>query len=535
MGLKEEDTTILRKTPSYCNGVAHTGTLKSQVDAKEEEKKPLRVRGKDYFEETPLLMALSTYLSYVILGIFGHIRDFMRSTGLEETHMSSELDRKGYVPLYQSFESFYTRNVYRRIRDCLNQPICSVPGAVIDLVDRVSYDNNWTFTMPGTVTKAINMGSYNYLGFAENSGPVVDEVERSIKRYGSGTCSSRHELGTLAIHQELEELMARFLGVEACLTVGMGFATNSTNIPGLAQRGCLLLSDELNHASLILGCRLSGATIRVFKHNNMKDLEDKLRDAIVEGQPRTHRPWKKIIIIVEGVYSMEGSIVMLPEILALKKKYRAYVYLDEAHSVGALGPTGRGVVDYFGLDPRDVDLLMGTFTKSFGAAGGYIAGSKAVIEHLRAQSHSFCYAASMPAPVAQQIIATCRVIMGEQGDGEGRRRIERLARNTHYFRRRLQQMGFIIYGNEDSPVVPLMLYLPSKIAGLVRYLMKRGVATVGVGFPATPLLEARARFCMSASHTKEMLDQALSVIDKAGDYLYLKLSKQKRSTEEIVY
>ncbi|KAH7972647.1 hypothetical protein HPB52_014751 [Rhipicephalus sanguineus] len=488
MGLKEEDTTILDKTSNCCNGVAHSETPKNQSNAKHEEKKP-RVRGKDYFEETPLLMALSTYLSYVILGIFGHIRDFMRSTGLEETHMSTELDRKASADAW----------------------------------------------MPGTVTKAINMGSYNYLGFAENSGPVVDEVQRSIERYGSGTCSSRHELGTLAIHQELEELMARFLGVEACLTVGMGFATNSTNIPGLAQKGCLLLSDELNHASLILGCRLSGATIRVFKHNNMKDLERKLRDAIVEGQPRTHRPWKKIIIIVEGVYSMEGSIVMLPEIIALKKKYRAYVYLDEAHSVGALGPKGRGVVDYFGLDPRDVDLLMGTFTKSFGAAGGYIAGSKAVIDHLRAQSHSFCYAASMTAPVAQQIISTCRVIMGETGDGEGQRRIERLARNTHYFRRRLQQMGFIIYGNEDSPVVPLMLYLPSKIAGLVRYLMKRGVATVGVGFPATPLLEARARFCMSASHTKEMLDQALSVIDKAGDYLYLKLSRKKRSTEEIVY
>ncbi|CAN8008870.1 unnamed protein product [Ixodes pacificus] len=532
MGLKVEDTAILDKAPNCCNGVSHTGSPKTG-DSK--DGKQARRKGKDDFEETPLLMALSTYLSYVILGIFGHIRDFMRSVGLEEIRTATEKDREGYVPLYQSFESFYTRNVYRPIRDCFNQPICSVPGAVIDLVDRVTDDNNWTFTMPGTVTKAINMGSYNYLGFAENSGPVVDEVEKSIRRYGSGTCSSRHELGTLAIHQELEDLVARFLGVEACMTVGMGFATNSTNIPGLAQKGCLILSDELNHASLILGCRLSGATIRVFKHNNIADLERKLRDAIVGGQPRTHRPWKKIVIIVEGVYSMEGSIVNLPEIVALKKKYKAYLYVDEAHSIGAMGPTGRGVVDYFGLDPRDVDLHMGTFTKSFGAAGGYIAGSKAVVDHLRAESHSFCYAASMPAPVAQQIISTCRVIMGEVGSGDGQRRIERLARNTHYFRRRLKQMGFIIYGNEDSPVVPLMLYLPSKIAGLVRYLMKRGVATVGVGFPATPLLEARARFCMSASHTKEMLDQALSVIDKAGDYLYLKLSKRKRTTEEIVY
>ncbi|XP_064463994.1 serine palmitoyltransferase 2-like, partial [Ornithodoros turicata] len=487
MGLLEEDTGILSKTASHCNGVSHTGTTKQEQD-----KATRRRMGRDEFEETPLLMALATYVSYVILGIFGHIRDFMRSVGLEETHAAVETDREGYVPLYQSFESFYTRNVYRRIRDCWNHPICSVPGAVIDLVDRVSLDNNWSFTMPGTVTKAINMGSYNYLGFAESAGPVADEVETSIRTYGNGICSTRHELGTLDIHLELESVVARFLGVEDCLTVGMGFATNSTNIPTLAGRGCLLLSDELNHASLILGCRLSGATIKVFKHNNMKDLERKLRGAIVEGQPRTNRPWKKIIIIVEGVYSMEGSIVKLPEVIALKKKYKAYVYLDEAHSIGALGPTGRGAVDYFGVDPRDVDLLMGTFTKSFGAAGGYIAGSKHIIDHLRAHSHSFSYAASMSAPVAQQIISTCRVIMGEIGDGEGQRRIERLARNTHYFRQRLKQMGFIIYGNEDSPVVPLMLYLPSKIAGFVRYLMKRGVATVGVGFPATPLLEARA-------------------------------------------
>lgn len=159
---------------------------------------------------------------------------------------------------------------------------------------------------------------------------------------------------------------------------GMGFATNSLNIPTLISPGCLVVSDEKNHASIILGLRLSGAVTKVFNHNSMKDLERVLRDSIASGQPKTGKPWKKILIIVEGVFSMEGSIVKLPEIVALKKKYKAYIYLDEAHSIGATGPSGRGVLDLYGVDPKDIDILMGTFTKSFGSAGGYIAGSKVI-------------------------------------------------------------------------------------------------------------------------------------------------------------
>jgi serine palmitoyltransferase len=160
--------------------------------------------------------------------------------------------------------------------------------------------------------------------------------------------------------------------VEAATTFGMGFGTNSMNIPVIAGGKTLILSDELNHTSLILGARLSGSTIRVFKHNDVHDLEEQLRSAIIEGQP-SGRPWKKIIIVVEGIYSMEGTMAPLKEIINLKKKYKAYLYLDEAHSVGALGSNGRGIVDHSGCDPKDVDILMGTFSKSFGAAGGYIA------------------------------------------------------------------------------------------------------------------------------------------------------------------
>ncbi|XP_063039746.1 serine palmitoyltransferase 2 [Engraulis encrasicolus] len=481
------------------------------------------------FEQTPMLVAVLTYMGYGILTIFGYLRDFLRDWKIEKCHIAREREQqKDFVPLYQDFENFYTRNLYMRIRDSWNRPICSVPGAKFDLVERVSPDYNWTFEYPGRVVRdVVNMGSYNYLGFAENIGMCAEAAAAVTQRYGVGVASTRQEMGNLDRHRDLEELAARFLGVESAMAFGMGFATNSMNIPALISKGSLILSDELNHASLVLGARLSGATIRVFKHNNMQSLEKLLRDAIIHGQPRTHRPWKKILIVVEGIYSMEGSIVRLPEVIALKKKYKAYLYLDEAHSIGALGPHGRGVVDYFGLDPRDVDIMMGTFTKSFGAAGGYIGGRKDLMDYLRTHSHSAVYATSMSPPVVEQIITSMKCIMGEDGTTIGRERVRALAENTAYFRRRLQELGFITYGNSDSPVVPMMLYMPAKIGAFSREMLKRNIGVVVVGFPATPIIESRARFCISAAHTKDMLDKALEKISEVGDLLQLKYSRQR--------
>lgn len=236
----------------------------------------------------------------------------------------------------------------------------------------------------GTETECLNLGSYNYLGFASNTGPCAEQSIEAIEKYGIATCSPRSELGTQSIHVELEELTARYLGVDDAIVFGMGFATNSMNVPALLSPGCLVVSDEKNHASIILGLRLSGATTKVFRHNNMKHLDKVLRDAIITGQPKTHEPWKKIMIVVEGVFSMEGSICNLPELIALKKKYKAYIFLDEAHSIGALGPNGGGVIDFYNCNPKDVDICMGTFTKSFGSAGGYIAGSKVCMCELNA-------------------------------------------------------------------------------------------------------------------------------------------------------
>ncbi|XP_074502652.1 serine palmitoyltransferase 3 [Sebastes fasciatus] len=491
-----------------------------------------RQHRQEFFEQAPMYVAVMTYLGFGIVTLFGYLRDFLRAVGLEKCHLAQERgEQKDFVPLYQDFENFYTRNLYMRVRDNWNRPVCSLPGPVFDLMERVSDDYNWTFRFTGkTIHNAINMGSYNYLGFAENNADFLKTVADKTRQYGVGVCSTRQEIGNLSIHKELEKLVANFLGVESSMTFGMGFATNSMNIPALVGKGGLILSDELNHTSLILGARLSGATIRVFKHNNMHSLEKMLREAICSGQPRTHRPWKKILIMVEGIYSMEGSVVRLPEIIALKKKYKAYLYLDEAHSIGAVGPSGRGVTELFNVNPADVDVMMGTFTKSFGAAGGYIAGNKELVDYLRSHSHSAVYASAMSPPVTEQIIRAMKCIMGKDESTEGIRRIHQLAENTRYFRARLKEMGFIIYGNDDSPVVPILLYMPGKVVAFAREMLARKIGVVVVGFPATPITEARARFCLSAAHTRAMLNQVLHNLNEVGDDLCLKFSRLKYSS-----
>ncbi|EYC19227.1 hypothetical protein Y032_0025g1249 [Ancylostoma ceylanicum] len=470
-------------------------------------------RAPNEFEHLSRFTKFSVYFSWIVLLVFAYIRETLRRWGLENDKASKELDKQlDFVPLFSDFESVYSRNCYVRVRDVFERPIGSVPGATVNLVDRTSDDYNWTFKYPGTQTEVINVGSYNYLGFAQASGPCADASIARIDEEGLATCTTVHERGRSVSQYKLEKLVAEFLKVEDAIVFSMGFATNSMNAPCLVDKHSLIISDQYNHASLILGCRLSGASTKVFKHNDMQSLEKILRNAIAYGNPKTYRPYRKILIIVEGIYSMEGSICNLPGIIALKKKYGAYLYLDEAHSIGAMGATGRGVVEYWGCDPKDVDILMGTFTKSFGAAGGYIAGAKKTIDHLRVNSPTGYYSCPMSPPVAQQIYTSMSIIMGKDGTNDGAHRIELLARNSRYFRLRLKQMGFIVYGSDDSPVVPVLLYYPAKCGFYGREMLARGVGVVVVSFPATDMTESRCRFCISAAHTKEMLDKVTYIL-----------------------
>ncbi|KAF8651518.1 hypothetical protein AX16_004714 [Volvariella volvacea WC 439] len=533
-------------------------------------------------QEPPYYVLLSTYISFIIIICLGHLRDFVGKR-LKSSAYKHLIPSDGYAPLNSDFDSFYTRRLKTRMDECFSQPVTGVAGRTIVILDRISPDFNKSFTFTGGRTRCLNISSYNYLGFAQAKGGCADAVEESIRRYGVSSCGSRLEGGMNDLQTMTEALVAKFVGMEDALISSMGFATNSTLIPALVGKGCLVISDELNHASIRFGVRLSGAQVRMFKHNDMDSLESLLRESISQGQPKTHRPWKKILLIVEGLYSMEGTLVNLPAIMDLKRKYKFYLFVDEAHSIGALGPNGRGVSDYFSINPRSIDILMGTFTKSFGAAGGYVAGNKSLIDRLRLRGYSSPYAEAMTPPVLTQVIASMASIMGvalpsafqqppqqltshapslevvqhpgpvpstmlpswitlppalSSGD-EGRTRLRRLAFNSRYLHLGLRKLGFITYGHPSSPIVPLLLWNPGKMIAFHRMMRQRQtpIVVVVVAYPATPLHSGRVRFCVSAAHTKEDVDTVLRACDDIGEALDIKhgLKRGERwSVDEVV-
>ncbi|KAI0834983.1 serine palmitoyltransferase 2 [Hypoxylon sp. FL0890] len=475
-------------------------------------------------DEPPYYYVLTTYISYLLLLALGHIRDFFGKRFSKKPLYKTIRAANGYAPLNDDFDSFYTRRLKMRIDDCFARTSTGVPGRYITLMNRVSDDFNETYKYTNGVTETLNMSSYNYLGFAQSEGPCANAVEECVKRYGLSFCSPRADSGTSDLAVEVEKEIASFVGKPAAMVFSMGFVTNASSFPALVSKGCLILSDELNHASIRLGARLSGAVIRSFKHNDMMDLEKRLREAIAQGQPRTHRPWKKILVAVEGLYSMEGTMCDLPGILNLKDTYKFALYVDEAHSIGALGPKGRGVCDYFGIDPSRVDILMGTLTKSFGANGGYIAAEKHIIDKLRSSNSATKLGESPTPAVLMQILASLKIIAGELVPGQGEERLQRIAFNSRYLRLGLKRLGLIVYGHDDSPIIPIALYNPAKISAFSHEMLKRNISVVVVGYPATPLISSRARFCVSAAHNKDDMDRLLAACDEVGDILQLKFS-----------
>lgn len=558
---------------SHDDHVGHDDNKTGDFQSREDEN---RRQPENHAIELPAFAAYTTYFGYAVLILCGHIRDlFAKLLGqgryLRDTDNSPYVsdDLRWYAPLLSSWENFYTRRLYHRIQDCFNRPIASNPGANIQVLERVSTDGNKTMSLLGALQDldndrqrseytdpkvgnrkkshfleatnlyhdkhgsedqrgrvartCLNLGSYNYLGFADDWKLTCrDDVLASLNDLPISNSSCRNEFGTTKLHREVEEVVARFLNKEDALVLNMGFNTNCTTIPALTCRGDLLISDELNHTSIVNGARSSGAAIRIFRHNDTEHLEDILRQAIIMGRPRTRRPWNKIMVIVEGIYSMEGEYCDLKNVVRVCKKFGAYIYLDEAHSIGAMGPTGRGCAEYCGVNTCDIDIMMGTFTKSFGGMGGYIAGSKDVISFLRRRCAGSSYHNSLSPAVCQQVLSSFKVVMGEDGTNIGRKKIQGLRDNSNYFRMRLQGMGLHVLGHYDSPIMPVMLYNPTKIAAFSRECYKRGLAVVVVGFPAVPILESRARFCISAGHTREQLDCALEEIEEVADILKMR-------------
>lgn len=468
----------------------------------------------------------TTYISWGILIIIGHVLDWFAKVfdDPESRHLKVY---NGYAPLTSDFDSFYTRRLKHRLDDCFNRPTTGVPGRFITYLERITRDFYHTYEPTGRKIDCLNLASYNYLGFAQSVGQCTDAAEEAINHYGIIAGGTRVSGGSSVAHIVSEKVVADFVGKEDAVIYSQGYATNAVIFSSLVDKDCLVISDELNHASIRFGVRMSGASCKVFKHNNMKNLEKLLRQQISGGKPRTHRPWKKILVVVEGLYSMEGTICNLPGLLELKKKYKFYLFVDEAHSVGAMGPNGRGVCDYFGISTNDVDILMGTLTKSFGAAGGYVAADKALIQRIKCAGMGSIYSENSAPPVLGQINSSLKTITGEIRPGEGEERLQRLAFNSRYLRLGLKRLGFSVSGLADSPIVPMMLYNVPRLPALSRWLLERGIAVVVVGYPATPLASARVRFCVSSSLTKEDLDMLLRKVDEIGSIVRVKMSTEK--------
>jgi len=351
--------------------------------------------------------------------------------------------------------------------------------------------------------KVLNMCSNNYLGFA-NEPRLKEAAKKAIDKWGVGPGAVRTIAGTLKIHEELEKALAEFKKVEAVLFLQTGFIANQAVIPAIVGAGDAILSDELNHASIIDGVRLSKAERYIWKHRDVKDLEEKLKEATEKGARRK-------LIITDGVFSMDGDLAPLPEIVELAEKYDAMVMVDDAHGEGVLGEAGRGIVDHFGLHGR-VDIEIGTLSKAFGVVGGYVAGKKELIDYLKQKARPFLFSTPLsPADTAASLEAV-KILM-ESGD-----RVKKLWDNARYFKENMKKLGFDL-GVSETPITPVMLYDAKVATEFSKRLLEEDVFAQAIGYPTVPKGKARIRVMISAVHTKEDLDFAIEKFEKVGKEL----------------
>ncbi len=348
--------------------------------------------------------------------------------------------------------------------------------------------------------RVLNLCSNNYLGFANEPRLKKTAIE-AIEKWGVGPGAVRTIAGTLKIHEELEEALAKFKRVEAALFFQTGFITNQAVIPTLVEEGDAVFSDELNHASIIDGIRLTKAKRYIFKHRDVEDLKAKLEEASGEN-------FRRRLIVTDGVFSMDGDLAPLPEIVELAEKYNAMVMVDDAHGEGVLGEAGRGIVDHFKLHGR-VDIEVGTLSKAFGVVGGYVAGKRELIEYLKQRSRPFLFSTPLSPADAAASLEAVRILM-ESGE-----RVERLWENARYFKEKMSELGFDT-GKSETPITPVMLYDAKLATQFSRELFEEGIFAQAIGYPTVPKGKARIRVMISAVHTKEDLDFAIEKFAKVG-------------------
>ena len=349
--------------------------------------------------------------------------------------------------------------------------------------------------------EVINLSSNNYLGLTTHPKLRRAAID-ATRKYGVGSGAVRTITGTMKIHMELEEQIARFKKVEACVVFQSGFAANAGTVSAILGKEDLIISDELNHASIIDGCRLSRATIKVFKHKDVADCERVLKET-------ENWPGKKLLI-TDGVFSMEGDIADLPKLCDLAERFNCIMMVDDAHSSGVLGSRGRGTIDHCGVHGR-VDIQVGTLSKAIGAIGGYVCGSKDLIEFLYHRARPFLFSTSHPPSVT----ATCQAAFELLDSEAGEKLIKKLWANTKFFKRKLKKLGFKT-GESETPITPILVGDAGKAFEFSRELFSEGVLAMAIGFPTVPEGKARLRTIVTATHKRADLERAAEIIGRVG-------------------
>ncbi len=341
----------------------------------------------------------------------------------------------------------------------------------------------------------INLASNNYLGLITHP-KLIEAAIEATRKYGAGSGAVRTISGTMDLHLELERKIAAFKNVEACVVFQSGFAANAGTVSAILSPDDHIVSDALNHASIIDGCRLSKAKIHVFAHRDMAQAEAKL--AALQDSPG-HK-----LLVTDGVFSMDGDIAPLPALVELAEKYGAIMMVDDAHASGVLGRAGRGTVDHFGLHGR-VHIQVGTLSKAIGVLGGYVCGSRDLIDYLYHRARPFLFSTSHPPSVAASCIAGFDVLEQEP------ERMQNLWKNTGHFREALKNAGFDT-GTSETPIIPIMAGQAKTAFAFSRALFEQGLLATGIGFPTVPEGKARIRTIVTATHTTEQLDRATEIL-----------------------
>ncbi|MDN3437159.1 glycine C-acetyltransferase [Planococcus sp. APC 3900] len=349
----------------------------------------------------------------------------------------------------------------------------------------------------------INLSSNNYLGLATNE-DLKQVAKDAIDKYGVGAGAVRTINGTLDLHVKLEEKLAEFKGTEAAISYQSGFNCNMAAISAVMDKNDAILSDQLNHASIIDGCRLSKAKIIAFKHSDMEDLRLKAKEATESGL------YNKVMVITDGVFSMDGDIAKLPEIVEIAKEFDLVTYVDDAHGSGVTGK-GKGTVKHFGLE-KEIDMQMGTLSKAVGVVGGYVAGKKNLIDWLKVRSRPFLFSTAVTPGDVAAITAAVQMII------DSTELHDKLWDNGDYLKKGLDQLGFDI-GHSETPITPCIIGDEKLTQEFSKRLFEEGVYAKSIVFPTVPKGTGRVRNMPTAAHTKEMLDEAIATYEKVGKEL----------------